>query len=317
MGTAHRRAVTGIVRLVFSSPANEQFPAANCDVAIVRKLSQIPVVLKFIMQTTHIIYQNSSVYYNVYGAGKTILLLHGFAEDGKVWQPQIDFLQSYFRIIVPDIPGSGQSPFIQGVDIESYAEIIKLILDGEIQNKKILAQESVAMIGHSMGGYITLAFAEKYPAQLLALGLFHSSAFADDDEKIDKRKKGIFFIKENGADSFLKTSIPGLFHNVLKNDPDIAQLLKVGRSFTGTALIKYYSAMINRPDRTSVLQTFTHPVLFILGIHDQAIPYHLGLQQTYLPQQAYINVLRNSAHMGMLEETAKSNQSLLAFLQNI
>ncbi|MEO6539158.1 MAG: alpha/beta hydrolase [Ferruginibacter sp.] len=260
----------------------------------------------------HISIDNINIYYKVAGSGKAVMLIHGFAESSSIWSNQVAFLNDRFLIITPDLPGTGKSGLLQNENpgMEDYAYCLHLILRQENITKCI-------MIGHSMGGYISLAFAEKYPAQLLALGLFHSSAFADDDEKIDKRKKAILFIKENGAESFLKTSIPGLFYDVEKNDPYIAQLLQAGQSFTGTALINYYSAMINRPDRTSVLKTFTHPVLFILGIHDQAVPYEAGLKQTYLPQQAYIYVLRNSAHMGMLEETPKSNQSLLAFLQNI
>lgn len=132
------------------------------------------------MQTASLLFRETPVHYTIDGAGKPVILLHGFGEDSAIWQSQIEALQNNYQLIVPDLPGSGQSEFIAGADIETYAEIIKAIIDKE---KTISGAEKVLLIGHSMGGYITLAFAEKYPQYLTAFGLFHSSAFADTDEK--------------------------------------------------------------------------------------------------------------------------------------
>ncbi|MBK7375227.1 MAG: alpha/beta fold hydrolase [Chitinophagaceae bacterium] len=108
--------------------------------------------------------------------------------------------------MVPDLPGSGKSGVISSqsaVGMEEYAEIIKAILVEE----KI---EKSTMLGHSLGGYITLAFAEKYPGMLNSFGLVHSTAFADSEEKKAARLKSIEFIKKYGAYDFLRTTIPGL-----------------------------------------------------------------------------------------------------------
>jgi pimeloyl-ACP methyl ester carboxylesterase len=175
------------------------------------------------------------------------------------------------------------------------------------------------MLGHSMGGYITLAFAEKYSASLTAFGLVHSSAFADSEEKKAARRKSIDFIKNNGAYEFLKTSIPGLFKGsdgskgsdgLEPYDP----LIEKGKNFTSDALIHYYQAMIARPDRTAVLKKFTGPILFIIGEHDNAVPFQQSLQQCYLPTVSHVHILRNSAHMGMLEESDNVNKILIDFL---
>lgn len=269
------------------------------------------------MQINSIIYQNSSIFYRVTGAGQTIVLLHGFGEDGTVWLPQIDFLTPHFRVIVPDIPGSGQSEFIPGTSIESYAEVTKLILDSE--SKKFPRQEAeVAIIGHSMGGYITLAFAEKYPQYLNSFGLFHSSAFADKEEKKEVRRKAIEFINTKGAHTFLKLTTPTLFAKAFteKYPEKVSALMENGKNFTNATLIQYYEAMINRPDRTAVLQNFNKPVLFIIGEHDQAIPLQSSLQQCYLPLQSHVHILSQSAHMGMWEEKEKANEILFNFLFN-
>ena len=157
------------------------------------------------METKYFLFQKKKIQYEVYGKGKPIILLHGFGEDSKVWEQQISFLQNHFKLIIPDIPGSGQSECIPNANIETYAHVIQALCD--IENKN----EPVSLIGHSMGGYIALAFAEKFPQYLSAFGLFHSSAFADTEEKKETRRKAIDFIKNNGVHAFLKTSTPNLF----------------------------------------------------------------------------------------------------------
>lgn len=249
------------------------------------------------------------LHYKIYGSGQPVLLIHGFGEDSTVWDKQIDFLKDKYKLIVPDLPGTGASPLLQKEDatISDYAELIKQLLD----NEKI---EKITMIGHSMGGYITLAFAEKYPDILTAFGLVHSGAFADDEEKKATRRKGIKFIRENGAEAFLKTTTPGLFYDPEKSKADIDATIQKGKSSSADALVQYYEAMISRPDRTNVLKSFSGPILFIIGEHDKAIPFAQSMKLCHLPALAHIHILRNSAHMGMLEETEKVNEILGEFL---
>jgi pimeloyl-ACP methyl ester carboxylesterase len=255
-------------------------------------------------------YHNINISYSVYGSGKPVMLLHGFGEDSTIWQKQVDVLKEKFLIITPDLPGSGQSDFLQkeNVQLEDYAAILKALL----QQEKI---EKCILIGHSMGGYITMAFAEKYPQMLAAFGLFHSTATADDTEKIATRKKAIEFIQQNGSQPFLKTIIPGLFMNPEISEPDINLLIDKADNFKKEALVQYYQAMINRPDRTAVLKNSSVPVLFIIGVHDKVVPFNVIMQQTHLPQISFIHILQQAAHMGMLEETGKTNKILADFLE--
>jgi pimeloyl-ACP methyl ester carboxylesterase len=261
-------------------------------------------------QNKNIVYENAAINYTLYGNGKAVLLIQGFGEDSSIWNAQIEFLQKDFLLIVPDIPGSGKSDLLQNenVQIADYAEIIKAILDQE----KI---KICTMLGHSMGGYITLAFAEKYADNLHAFGLIHSTAYADDEAKIETRKKAIDFIQQNGSVVFLKTATPNLFYDAEKSKKDIDALIENGNHFLPEALIQYYEAMIGRPDRTNLLKTFSKPILFIIGEHDKAVPFSQSLQQTHLPSNTYIHILRSSAHMGMYEETDILNGTLAGFLQ--
>lgn len=259
--------------------------------------------------TKSFLYQNKKIVYRVLGTGQPVILIHGFGEDGAVWNQQAEYLTSNFKIIIPDLPGSGESEMMDDMSMEGMAEIIHSIIHEE-------NIEACPVIGHSMGGYITLALVEKYYNHVSAFGLFHSSAFADSEEKIATRQKGIAFIKEHGAFEFLKTATPNLFSPVTKDerpeliDEQIASL----SSFSGEALVSYYEAMIQRPDRTDVLSKATVPVLFAMGKYDTAIPQEDGLKQCHLPENSYIHILQQSGHMGMLEETEKTNLLLEKFL---
>jgi pimeloyl-ACP methyl ester carboxylesterase len=264
---------------------------------------------------SNILIDDKPVYYRIEGTGQPVVLVHGFSEDGTVWENQAKYLKNKFQLIIPDLPGSGHSsPFdyAQGDanwSMEYFAECIRAILDQE----KI---STVSMIGHSMGGYITLAFAEAYPDRLRSFGLFHSTAFADSEEKKTARRRGIEFIQQNGPAKFLEQSIPNLFSDeTKKHQPDLVhKILARYTNFIGQSLVNYYQAMMARPDRTHVLKNFPHPVLFIMGKHDTAVPYEQALQQSYMPGLSYIHTLEHSGHMGMWEEPALSNDFIGEFL---
>ena len=279
-------------------------------------------------------YKNSSIHYRVIGAGRPVMLIHGFGEDGSIWDKQVEFLKDQFRLIIPDLPGSGRSEMIPDMSIEGMADLTKEIATIELLKFSVLfdsaedlaeGAKGLTLLGHSMGGYITLAFAEKYPELLSSFGLLHSSAFADSEEKKAARLKSIEFIQNNGAYEFLKSVIPGLFYRGLTalsrldpnepSDPYIDELIEKGKQFSDETLIQYYRAMIARPDRTEVLKNFNGPILFIIGQHDKAVPFDDSMKQCYLPHQSHIHILRQSAHMGMHEEAEGTNNILLQFLR--
>jgi pimeloyl-ACP methyl ester carboxylesterase len=262
------------------------------------------------------------LFYRVSGNGRLVMLVHGFGETGDVWNEQVIFLKSDYKLIVPDLPGSGHSEIIEDMSMEGMAEVLKAILDAESSKVyPVIAseakQEGASMIGHSMGGYIVLAFAEKYGDLLGSFGLFHSTAYADTEEKKAARRKGIDFIKEHGAFEFLKTSTPNLFSPGFKDEfPQLVdEFVQSLNNFSPESLVLYYESMIKRPDRSNVLKQSNMPVLFIMGEYDNAIPLQDGLKQCHLPERAYINILHHSGHMGMMEETDKSNRLLKEFLR--
>ena len=254
-------------------------------------------------------FEGKRIVYLITGIGKPVILIHGFGEKAEVWNNQVEFLKDKYQLIIPDLPGSGQSEMIDDMSMEGMAEAIRYIMLKE--NIK-----SCPVIGHSMGGYITLALAEKYPGLVSAFGLFHSSAFADSEEKKATRRKGIEFIQQHGAFEFLKTATPNLFSPLTKDErPELIDKQVAGLdNFLPSSLVSYYEAMMKRPDRTDILRNTTVPVLFIMGKYDAAVPVEDGLKQCHLPGKSYIHILHNSGHMGMLEEPGNSNLILDKFL---
>ncbi|MBO9632505.1 MAG: alpha/beta hydrolase [Chitinophagaceae bacterium] len=248
-------------------------------------------------------------YYRKAGKGRAVVLVHGFAEDSQVWNTQQEFLQEHFTVIVPDLPGSGHSTDSNtNWSMDLFAKGIHAILEEEQINAAIL-------IGHSMGGYISLAFAEKYPHQLLGLGLFHSTALPDSEERKNIRKRGIEFIREYGAAKFLEQATPNLFSEESRKERSalVQTITEAYAGFSAESLIGYYEAMILRPDRTEILQKIPQPVLFVIGQYDATIPPDAVLPQTYLPAFSFVEILNHSGHMGMLEEAGRANQLLYRF----
>jgi pimeloyl-ACP methyl ester carboxylesterase len=252
----------------------------------------------------------SKLTYSVYGRGKTIVFIHGFGEDYTIWNKQVDYLQSNFKLIVPSLAGTGESSLYNNLSIESMAQDIKAILDAENTDQCI-------MLGHSMGGYITLAFAEQYPALLSAFGLIHSTAYADSEEKKQARKKSIDFINQNSATEFIKATIPNLFGEKFKQlyPEKVNELIEQGKQFSKETLVAYYNAMIDRKDRTHVLKQSTVPVLFFIGEEDKAVNPADAIAQTALPTVCHAELIKDIGHMGMWEATEQLNHTIDKFIQ--
>jgi pimeloyl-ACP methyl ester carboxylesterase len=251
-----------------------------------------------------------TLFYRDEGSGLPVLLLHGFAEDGSIWNKQTEQLKTNYRLLIPDLPGSGRSSALTGdTSMEKMAEDILLLFDQEeIQH--------CVLIGHSMGGYISLAFAEKYPERLKGLGLFHSTAYPDTEEKKTARRKSIEFIQKNGSAPFIRQSTPNLFAPETRKDhPElIDEMIDRYSNFSPDSLAYYYEAMIRRPDRTAILEHSKNPVLFVIGSHDQAVPPQQALQQSHIPALSHIHILNHSGHAGMLEEPGQSYRILQSYL---
>lgn len=257
----------------------------------------------------------NNISYTVYGSGNPIVLIHGFAEDGSIWENQINHLSPHFKIIVPDLPGTGLSREnipSKSNSIDDFARLILQIADTE-------ELEQITLIGHSMGGYVTLAFAELFPERVNGMGLIHSTSFADSEEKKETRSRSVAFMFKHGIVPFLETMIPGLYSTEFakKHPQKIHEHIKLASSFNVDVLAAYYEMMKKRPDRRHVLEGFSKPVLFIIGTEDKAVLLMDSLDQCDLPADPNVHILENVGHMGMVEEPELVNKAIESFVSYI
>lgn len=238
-----------------------------------------------------------------------IVLLHGFSENGSVWNQQRDFLGEWFRVITPDLPGSGNTPLTASLSIESMADYVYSVLESEQITQAVV-------IGHSMGGYVALALAEKAPDMIKGLGLFHSTAAPDSEEKKEGRRKSIQLIEQYGGEAFVKQALPNMFSPSFKSihPEQVEAYVQMGITCPANAQIAWYKAMANRPDRTSVLKSIKAPVLFVIGKDDTAVPLQGVLPQVSLPAISSIHIFEQTGHMGMWEVPEASRRLLKDFI---
>lgn len=254
-------------------------------------------------------FNQANIAYEIQGMGTPLVFIHGFGEDSRMWNEFIPYFHDHMVIRI-DLPGFGQSDVLDGIGIEDMAGVIKTVLDALNIKKCIL-------IGHSMGGYVTLAFAKKYESRLFGYGLFHSHPYADTAEKKEGRNKGIEFISNYGSALFIKQMIPTLFASkYAKNNPhELDKMSFFGSQIPPQGLINALKAMRDRPDNSSVLEQSGVPVLFIIGKEDAAVPLDYSLDQTHLPKIADIHIFEKTGHMGMFEQKKATQQIIADFIE--
>ena len=207
------------------------------------------------------------LHHEISGNGKKpLVLLHGFMENTTIWNEMEAHLSKDFILIKIDLPGHGKSKVYQKIHtVELMAEKVKEVIDA-------LKLEKINLLGHSLGGYVSLAFAEKFPEILESMTLFFSTTVADDEEKKQIRRRSIAVIDEN-FETFVKTSIPNLFSN---NEKDILEgkieLAKnIAKSTDKNGVKAAQLGMAERPDRTEILENLDAKILIIAGKYDNAV----------------------------------------------
>jgi len=258
-------------------------------------------------------YRGSRIHYSDTGEGAVIVLLHGYLETSEIWNGFASKLSSGFRVISLDLPGCGQSDVYGTVHtMEFMATVIKELIDS-LEIKKVF------MAGHSLGGYVTLAFLELFPENLLGYCLFHSQPFGDSPAALDKRKREIEIVKIGKKNLMYPDNVIRMFANSnLVKFPDALQRSKdIASGISGEGIIAVLNGMIARPSRLSFMEEGRVPCLWILGSMDNYIPCDLIQTQVKLPSNARVVVLKNSGHLGFVEEEELSAKIVSEFVKNI
>ena len=250
--------------------------------------------------------------YNDLGKGEAIVLLHGFLESKKIWEPFAAELSKKFRVITIDLPGFGESECLAETHtMDLMAEAIYDVLH-------FLEVKKCVMIGHSMGGYVTLAFAENHPGMLKGFGLFHSQAMADPPEVKKNRTRAIEVVRKDHL-GFIIEFIPSLFNpdEVKKYRKEIKALQEDAKRCSTEAVIAAIRGMRERPSRVHVLEKTKLPVLFILGKKDQKINFEQAMMQASVPKQSHCLLLGNVAHMGYIEASDVTLKAIVHFAESV
>lgn len=266
------------------------------------------------LTTHHYDYGIDQLSYFDAGAGsKTILLIHGFGEDHCIWNNQIEYLAANYRVIAPNLPGVQCKPLglhhSQAPNIRMYVEVLHELMHH-------LNIEHYYIVGHSMGGYIGLSFADYYVNHVQGLLLLHSTSYEDNEAKKTSRMKVAEFIEEFGVSKYLETATPNLFGNAFKkaNPAAIQNIIESGSDISKEAMIQFVFAMRNRKAFTHLLQQNNIPVWMLAGDEDLAVPIQDSLEQIKLLPSTNSLVLKGVGHMGMLEAPDQVNQFIQQFI---
>ncbi|HWB63359.1 MAG TPA: alpha/beta hydrolase [Chitinophagales bacterium] len=259
-------------------------------------------------------FKGATGYYRSFGKGPVVMLVHGFIEEGAMWDTTAKALQKNYKVLVPDLPGFGASPLAKGhlpLSMELYAEYLLAILKQEKVKKLVL-------LGHSMGGYIALYFAEKYGSMLAGFGLVNSHCFEDSAQKKINRKKGIAFVKQHGTRVFVTELYNSIFHESFKkknpqNRTLIKKLVAQALKYSPEAIMAANAAMMHREDKSEVLKNATVPVLFINGKDDESAPIAYTLKQAAYPKIADIHFFSNCKHMCVFERRRETIAAINGF----
>ncbi len=255
-------------------------------------------------------FKNKAIFYKDDGKGNPLVLIHGFLESMLMWDDFARELSKEFRVIRIDLPGYGQSELVEEVHtMKLFADSVKAVLDH-------LSVKNCVMVGHSMGGYVTLEFVKNYPEMVKGFGLFHSHASADTMEAKENRRRTINIIKLNRT-GFIKQFIPDLFaeDNVVKYSNEIDLLINDSLKISSGSIIASLEGMKQRDGKIDLLLKTKKPVLFIAGKEDTRIPVQKIMAQAILPHHSEILIMGNVGHMGYIEAKTDTIEMIKCFVR--
>ncbi|MEP7284986.1 MAG: alpha/beta fold hydrolase [Chloroflexota bacterium] len=253
-----------------------------------------------------------TLHYSEQGIGTPVVLLHGFPFSSAIWQTQQQGLSNDYRVIALDLRGHGASPAPEGTyDMETMAQDVLTLLDS-------LDVERAAIIGHSMGGYVTLALWRLAPERFSALGLISSQASADSDEARKNRYKTAEKVFIEGSSAVAQAMLPKLFAPHTPDDETfIEQVNTLILNTRPSGIIGTLKGMAARPDSTDLLPHINIPVLILTGDHDQLIaPQKADAMAALIPTATLVSV-ENAGHMPMLEQPQAVLLAMRNFLNEV
>jgi pimeloyl-ACP methyl ester carboxylesterase len=234
------------------------------------------------------------------GTGNPLVLLHGYPLDHQLWDDVAPLLVDTFELILPDLRGFGGSSTVDSFyTMEDLASDIAALLDQ-------LEIQKAAIVGHSMGGYVALAFARLFPERVSGLGLVSSQVLADPPDRKEGRYKSAAEVADKGIASVVETMTPKFTSN-----PQLQQYARESMERQQpAAYIGSLKAMAERVDSTPLLSSLNVPVVLIHGDADQLIPIDRAREVKAAMPSAYLMEISRAGHMPMMEAPEQTAEAL-------
>jgi pimeloyl-ACP methyl ester carboxylesterase len=249
--------------------------------------------------------QAGSISYSEVGEGQPLVLIHAFPTDQHLWNPQQEGLKNHFRVITLDLLGFGHAAATDGkaVSMSEYADEVKELLDQLHIKKAIIG-------GESMGGYVALAFLEKYPGSAVGVILSDTQSIADSPEAKQKREAAAVNALEHGTASLIHDFMPKALSPAAPVETrDALQRILTAQAPTGVA--SALRGMAGRSDTSNVLANVTLPILILTGDQDTLISPQQSQSMHALAKNSRFIVITNAGHLSSLEQPKQWNQAVI------
>ena len=255
-------------------------------------------------------YKGTSIFYLQEGKGEAVVLLHGFLESSTMWDYIIPHISKTHHLVCIDLLGQGKTGCLGYIHtMEQMAKAIEAVLIH-------LKIEEATFIGHSMGGYVALAYAEKHPEKVKGLCLMNSTAMDDSPEKKLNRDRAIEAIKQNHK-TFIRLSIANLFRpkNRIIFSDQIKKLIDEALEFPIQGIIAALEGMKVRKNRVELFRKATYKKMMIISRKDPALQYDTLIDQT---KDSDIEIVEfPDGHMSYIENKEENTYKIMHFIENI
>lgn len=261
------------------------------------------------MQKT-ILFKNSTISFTDTGEGAAVVLLHGFLENNTMWKDVIPVLSKNRRVIAIELLGHGST------DAIGYVHSMDLMAEAVAAVLKSLRLRKIMLIGHSMGGYVALAFAEKHPEKIKGLCLMNSTALADDEDRKILRSRANKMV-QNNFENMVRMSFTNLFSERSRTTfkSELALALKEALQTSVQGYIACQEGMRIRPNRIAVLKNNDFKKLIIIGKKDSVLDYDTSLSEA--KEIGANTVVFDEGHMSHIENKPELIEALQQFVKSV
>lgn len=242
-----------------------------------------------------VFYKQTAVYFEVFGEGETLVLLHGFLEDSSIWKPFIPEFSKKHQVVVIDLFGHGRTGKVDEIHtMEEMAQAVSEVLVS-------LGKYSATIMGHSLGGYVALAFTELFPEKTNSVILLNSTSEADSEARKKERDRSINLVEQN-KNVFIRMAIGNLFTPSSREifQKEVEKLILNAQKLPAENIVASIKGMKIRKDRSNILKSFERRKVWFAGKNDPIISFNDSTKSAEMSDCQLIPL--SGSHMGFLED---------------